>query len=82
MAAGSKGVVIGSFAANVVLSASLSLLWGMINALQIISHLPYFNIMMPANAQDFYNFLNDISNFNIIPTDMIFNWLGLSTEED
>lgn len=39
---------------NIFLSASLNLLWGMVNALQIISHLPYFNVAMPANVIDFF----------------------------
>jgi len=82
MEGGSKGIVIGTFIANLMMSGSLSLLWGMINALQIISHLPYFNVYMPANAQIFYTFMNNISNFDVIPTDSIFQWLGLGSEED
>jgi hypothetical protein len=51
----SKTVSVGAFALNVFLSASLSLLWGMINALQIIGHLPYLNVFMPASAEMFFS---------------------------
>lgn len=53
----------------------------MINALQIIAHLPYFNIMMPSNAAFFFNFVIDLSEFDIIPTDFIFEWLGFGSSE-
>jgi hypothetical protein len=50
----SKTVAVGTFVLNIVLSASLQLLWGMINALQIIGNLPLFNVYMPASAQVFF----------------------------
>jgi len=66
---GTKGLLVGNFFTNVILSASLSKLWGMINALQIISQLPNFNLKMPANAEEFFIFINDISSFKVISFD-------------
>jgi len=32
--------------------------------------------MIPANVDQFFGFMQDISNFNIIKTDVVFDWLG------
>lgn len=77
-----KSVVIGSGVVSLLLQGSLSMLWGMINACQIIAHLPYFNLMMPANAALFFNFVIELSEFDIIETDFIFEYLGLSSGEE
>jgi hypothetical protein len=71
----SKSVAIGSFILNVFLSASLQLLWGMINALQIICHLPLFNLYMPASAEIFFNTVKELAEFEIIPTEKVVDWL-------
>ena len=43
---------------SIVLSASLNFLWGMINAIQVISMLPNFNnLQFPANAAAFFAFI-------------------------
>ena len=71
----SKGVAIGSFVLNVFLSASLQLLWGMINALQIICHLPLFNLYMPSSAIVFFDTVKELTEFKIIPTEKVVDWL-------
>jgi hypothetical protein len=38
METGSNSIVIGTFVTNLLLSTSINLLWGMINALQIIGN--------------------------------------------
>ena len=50
-----KGVFSMTFIINVFLAASLSLLWGLVNAFQIIGNLPKFNLYMPANAEAFFS---------------------------
>ncbi len=35
--------------------------------------MPYFNLYMPANAQNFFTLINDVANLNILPTDKIFD---------
>ena len=45
-----QGVVIGNFVANIVMSSSINMLWGLINALQITLHLSALNVYIPSNA--------------------------------
>ena len=73
----------GTFILNSALSISLSYLWGLINSIQIISYLPFFNTMVPANVISFYNFLNDMQNFNFIPIslDSTMNKIGITPGE-
>lgn len=52
---------------NIALATSLSLLWGMINTVQIIIYMPLMNVDFPPNAVFFYSFITDIAQFNIIP---------------
>ena len=40
--------------------------------MQLIVNMPLLNIQFPANAIAFYNFINNVSNFNIIPA----SWLA------
>ena len=43
-------------------------LWGMINMMQLIVNMPLLNVQFPQNAVIFYNFINSVANFNLIPT--------------
>jgi hypothetical protein len=43
------------------------MLWGMINVMQIIVHMPLLNVQLPENAMLFYSLIIDISSFNLIP---------------
>lgn len=61
----------GSFVINIVLASSLSLLWGLINALQLLTHFPFFNIRWPNNANTYYGALYELANLDMIPTDDI-----------
>ena len=70
------------FSPNLLLSTSINLLWGMINALQIIGSLSSFNLYIPANVIDFYGFINNIQTFNFIPTDKIFASLSLARDQN
>eukprot|EP00347_Sterkiella_histriomuscorum_P012129 403369784 len=47
-----------------VRSTTLQYLWGMINQIQIITHLPLNAIDMPDNAKVMYSTIIDIANFN------------------
>lgn len=66
-----RSVAITTFVVSIALSTSLYLLWGMINGLQIIGHLPMFNVFMPANAEAFFGALLNLSDFKVIPTDWV-----------
>ena len=52
---GMKSTVLGNFAVNLMLSGSLQYLWGMINSLQIVFHLPGNNVNLPGNAKLIYS---------------------------
>ena len=49
----------------------MNLLWGMVNTLQLIIHLPLLAVYFPQNCQLFFTFITDIVNFSLIPTDKI-----------
>ena len=68
---GVSSTVIGNFLINMCLSGSLQYLWGMINALQIVFHLPGNAVEMPANAKMAYSSMIKVTQFNIIPEDWI-----------
>ena len=42
---------------------SMSLMWGLINSLQIIANIPLLNVVMPANASIIYKVIYRIANF-------------------
>ena len=49
-----QGMAISNLVINIALSGSLMHLWGMINSLQIIFHMPGNNLALPGNAQTVY----------------------------
>ena len=65
----------GNLAVNLVMSASLNMLWGMVNVLQLIVKMPLLNITFPQNAAVFYTFISSVSNFDLLPTDKINDYL-------
>ena len=60
------------------------MLWGMINALQLIVHLPMFSVVFPANAQFVFSLIIGLTKFNIIPVDSLISFYLIFTdyEED
>jgi len=51
---------------SLLASCSLSLLWSMLNTLQLIVHLPLFSVVHPSNALYFYILLFGVANFTPI----------------
>ena len=43
----------------------MSLLWGLMNTMQMVVHLQYLAVVMPANAQMFMGFINNLASFQI-----------------
>ena len=64
-------VMISNFALNIALSGSLNLLWGLLNTLQLLSHVPLLKINFPANAKTLFVMINEIASFNILPLDAV-----------
>ena len=46
-------------------------LWGMINALQLIVHLPLMSFNFPANAKFIFTLFIELTQFDIIPNDFL-----------
>ena len=60
-------------AVNIDISASLQILWNMINVMQLINKFPILNVTFPQNAAAFNKLINDAANFDIIQLDKIKN---------
>ena len=56
------------------------MLWGMINVMQLIVKFPILNVSFPQNAATFYTFINDVANFDLIPTDKLKDAIFTFTE--
>lgn len=68
-----NAVIFSNFALNIVMSSSLNMLWGLINTLQLIAHMPMFAINFPANAKLLFLLINQVSTFDILPVEDIQN---------
>ena len=85
-----KTTTILSILISSLLNLNMQAIWGGINAVQIIAHLPLNNVNFPLNAHRFYYFLTKVISFDIFnPTDFYdfgftetgpyysnFEWLG------
>lgn len=50
--------------------------------MQLIVKMPLLNITFPQNAATFYKFINEISSFNLIPTEKLDNMIFNFTDPD
>ena len=64
-----------SFAINILLASSLSLLWGLVNSLQIVAFFMLLNIQFPMNATIWYRTTYEMANLDLIPTEDIGNMI-------
>ena len=71
-----------SAAVQILLSSSLTLLWGLINSLQIVVHFPLLVIKYPENAMIASDMLYQIASLELIPEDFKQDVLGLIIEQD
>lgn len=53
---------------NYLFSASLNMLWAILNSLQLIIHLPLFSFQFPSNAYSFFSQVISIATFDLIET--------------
>ena len=74
-------VTAGNFFLNLLLSASMATLWGMINSLQMLNHLPLYRISMPLNARVFFITIASILQFDLVPVDSLTNFIFDFDEE-
>ena len=66
-----KTTLVANVIANIFISGALNLLWGTVNCLQIISHFPLINVLMPANCQLLFEIVVKIVTFDIVSVDGI-----------
>ncbi|CDW90934.1 UNKNOWN [Stylonychia lemnae] len=67
-------ILLGNFALTMILSATLQYLWGMINALQIILHMPLMDVKFPSNTKFVFGQIISISQLDILPEETILNY--------
>ena len=70
----------GNFLLNLLMGMTLSYIYSMINAIQLSTHLPLFNLTFPANATFFMRFLIDIANFDLLPIEVIWYFFEFPEE--
>ena len=58
-----------SFVLNILLASSLSLLWGLINSMQLVTHFPLLNYRWPYSASIIFGQLYELATLDLIPTD-------------
>eukprot|EP00347_Sterkiella_histriomuscorum_P016906 403351398 len=56
---------------STMISASLQFVWGLVNVVQLIVHMPLLNLDFPSNEIFFYSLLMDMSTLDILPTDSV-----------
>ena len=68
----SSGTILASSNAGIqiALSASLALVWGLINSLQLVAHFPLMVVQYPKNAEIYNNMLLTIATMDLIPDDV------------
>lgn len=88
-----NGMVISNFAASFVFNASMQMMWGSINSLSIVAHMPLNNIYLPANSYFIFDLLIQVVSFDFLPIfdyteawwtptepwNANFGWLGYET---
>jgi hypothetical protein len=68
----SKAILASSAILNLFMSIAITQIWEMINSLQVIVGLLFFNTFMPANSKLFFSFIIDMTEFEVLPSALIF----------
>lgn len=58
-----------NFAMNIILASSLSLVWGLINSMQLVTHFPFLNYRWPYSSGIIFGELYELATLDLIPTD-------------
>ncbi|TNV87304.1 hypothetical protein FGO68_gene15203 [Halteria grandinella] len=80
------GTLATNFIVQFFLSHVLQLVWFSMNNLQLIVLLPLLNLSFPPNAQQYLQFMATIANFDLLPSDTIFDSIfkdqALTSQQD
>ena len=55
-------------------------LWGMVNTMQLITHMPLIQVLLPPNCITFFQILIGLSTIELVPVDEINDYLFSSNE--
>lgn len=68
-----------SLIANYIFGLSSQMLWGGINAMQVICASALFQVTLPGNTQPLYSYIQSLTSFDFYnPIDTLSNWFGFS----
>jgi len=73
MGSSSQTAAVASVASNFLLSSCMAQIWGMINGIQLLVHLPILAVDFPIFSQIFIDQLITIATFDLIDTDSMFD---------
>eukprot|EP00347_Sterkiella_histriomuscorum_P021033 403335520 len=66
-----SSILITQVGTQIVISQSLQVLWGFVNSQQLISHLPLYELMIPANLYYFFQLVVGSMSFDYMFSDLI-----------
>ena len=72
MAASAGDSLVAAIAFNMLTSGAMAKIWGMINSMQVMSHLPLIAIILPNYSSPIINEILEIASFEVIPLGEIF----------
>ena len=61
---------------NLLMAGSLSLLWGLINSLQLMTYYPFINVQFPVNVSIYLKALFNLANMEVLPTEDLKEYFG------
>ena len=56
---------------NIFAVGSITLLWGLVNSLQIVAHFPLLSVILPGSSKGMYLMIYEIVTFDLLPMDEI-----------
>ncbi|TNV85876.1 hypothetical protein FGO68_gene7100 [Halteria grandinella] len=65
---GLKSLLYANFGMNLIMAASMQLLWGLINSLQLVVRTPLMGMKFPSHTKAFFSSFVMLTNFDILPS--------------
>lgn len=70
---------VGSTVVTLLITGSLSEVWGMINSVQMLAYIRHMDLYMPANTEAYFDFMLTVADFEIVDPvpvyDRVYNWV-------
>ena len=74
------GSIVLSIVTTVLIAGSLSMVWGLVGALQNLAIMAFVNVNYPGNAHGLINQIHGLANLDLLPDFFIEPWLNLFTK--